>query len=205
MPTIFSSSISAVIAFIAFCVAFTQREIAKNKYNLDLFDKRYQVYKEYYDFLKTISATVKLNKDLWIKEVNCKEISELFNIFENIIMRINMLYKDKREEIISIYIEKMQSMTANELIKSSYIEAVDNIKNSNEPKDTFIFELMEMGEEELSRKIKVKDLLIIKSYNELLFELNNYNTFMVNSLRPPLEAYSVNLYSIIKNIIKLKI
>ncbi|MCW4589614.1 hypothetical protein NO263_03365 [Gluconacetobacter entanii] len=38
------------IASAAYFVARSQREIATNKYNLDLFDKRWEIYKEFYPF-----------------------------------------------------------------------------------------------------------------------------------------------------------
>ncbi|MFT9324755.1 MAG: hypothetical protein ABF537_11535, partial [Acetobacter sp.] len=56
--------IAGLIALMALSVALTQRKIAANKYNLDLFDKRYEIYEKlntFYDSIYNPTALLSCN------------------------------------------------------------------------------------------------------------------------------------------------
>lgn len=125
-PSMITGSVTAFMASLAYFVSRAQREIAANKYNLDLFDKRYPIYEE---FDKCFS-TLKYVKNEDILKENCK------NIFKNkdTIIKCSRLFSGVSEHCYTLrifsceFISKIRSRDVLEKYINEYGEYFKHTK-----------------------------------------------------------------------------
>ncbi|WP_406239926.1 hypothetical protein ACF3NX_13025 (plasmid) [Acetobacter orientalis] len=114
--------IAACIAGMALVVALTQRKIAANKYNLDLFDKRYEIYNEIIKLRrKVITGDIVLSSNFKLLVSSHDEAITYFDkmplLFENINKK---MYYDLCKELLECeYIFRETSSV--DFVKSSII------------------------------------------------------------------------------------
>lgn len=111
-PGIVTALFTGTIAILAYRIAKTQREIAANKYDLDLFDKRYEIFENF------IPCHDKIN-ELDLKEYDDNIIKQ----FDNDQIDFNEISKYQIEQIslIKNFIENDLSLIVNKLEKASRI------------------------------------------------------------------------------------
>lgn len=129
LPSIIAS-MALIVSTLAFRVSKTQREIASNKYQLDLFDKRIPVYDDF--FSKYVSL---LDKDTEYCRKEIKEIDNLISekciayftntkeTFENISRILNNIknYETRIKEI-------EENRKKREILKEKYFNPKDSIQ-----------------------------------------------------------------------------
>lgn len=121
-PGIVTAIFTGTIAILAYRIARTQREIAANKYDLDLFDKRYEIFENF------IPCYDKINK-LDIKEYDDNIIKQ----FDNDQIDFNKFFKHQTKQIFLIkdFIDNDLLLIINKLEKASRIFGnitKDNVK-----------------------------------------------------------------------------
>lgn len=89
--------IAGCIAFLAYRVARTQKTIATNKYNLDMFDKRFEVFEEYHDFREKILS---YDKREYKKGVDDYKIIFCIKQLKKIMLKAYLLYDNLTVHII---------------------------------------------------------------------------------------------------------
>ena len=125
------SLIAAGIAGMALTVALTQRTIAANKYNLDLFDKRYEIYNEIIKLRrKVITGDIVLSSNFKLLVSSHDDAITYFDkmplLFENINKK---MYYDLHKELLECeYIFKETSSV--DFVKASIL-----IQDKNTVKD----------------------------------------------------------------------
>ncbi|MDG6095643.1 hypothetical protein LOC54_11190 [Acetobacter sp. AN02] len=110
-PGIITACVTSSIASAAYIVARTQREIAANKYDLDLFDKRYPLFEKIND------AAEKIEKYDTGKECIVENIQSL-DTYEKIISHRNQCI---------IYVERIRNFNT-EVIKNVYDEINKSVR-----------------------------------------------------------------------------
>lgn len=160
----------------AYFVARTQREIAENKYNLDLFDKRYPLYEEFdKEYTKTIKNDVyTLYSNYHFFSYNNKtlimKISKMFsNTKEDCMILIdspNVLYDKIKEFSVQHEIRERdieQTLKNYSTIESKFQKIDGEIKRLNEAGDT-ISQQLALGKitEKSQLERQLKELAVIK-------------------------------------------
>lgn len=124
--------IAGFIALMALFVAYTQRKIAANKYNLDLFDKRYEIYEKMNTFYDSIFHHIILSNYSFCYNSMSHELKYILLrssfLFDNIskgkVSEINNLLGEVEETFKSLREEKLPV----ERYINEHKNAVDNIK-----------------------------------------------------------------------------
>ncbi|MCC6104350.1 hypothetical protein [Acetobacter sp.] len=171
LKVIIPSLITGSIATMAYNVAKTQREIAANKYNLDLFDKRYEVFKEFdplYNKIKNeniIPLYIKALKNLPEIEDKIKKSAYVYDgisneLIDRVLYDIRMVTKI-HEKLSSIiydnysYSKKKEDkfISENFISKKSYREYITEKSEEIKKKEHKINTMME-GYENFSKEKK---------------------------------------------------
>lgn len=106
--------IPSIIAIMAFYVALSQREIASNKYKLDLFDKRIPIYDEF--------------QEKYVSIIGDKESSDELNVFRSKLFDI----QKSTEEKCVVYFYNLQGYFDKlDKMKCEVVEIENKIKNAN--------------------------------------------------------------------------
>lgn len=173
--------IAGCIALLAYRVASTQKTIATNKYHLDMFDKRFEVFEEYHDFReKILSYDKRENK----KGVYDYKIIFCIKELEKIMLKAYLLYDNLTVHIIKRHyfykdrIEKIDKKTA------IVFEALDILRDGT--KKTISFgEEKDLSEDDLHKKL---DYLVIEkeqAYDRFKNYLDALYTEMKAELKVP--------------------
>ncbi|ARW49513.1 hypothetical protein [Acetobacter pasteurianus] len=127
-------AIPSIIAFMAFSVARSQREIASNKYDLDLFNKRLD---NYDDFVKEFNNLT--TKD----EVKIKECIDKFGDNIKIIEKCNVLFSGLSTEANKMKLLYIDYCDCSGILSeiSSKREEIDKIQEEMKPLNIKISEL----------------------------------------------------------------
>lgn len=148
-PGLLTATVTGSIAFAAFRVARSQREIANNKYNLDMFDKRYdlfgkivtlheklelmeipeyenheyneELHKKFSSFLDKITK-FEVNQVAVMKDYLLKELETTFPEFEKSYRLFGEIKKDKIKNL-KLYVVEFRK------IKNKFLGSFDNLKD----------------------------------------------------------------------------
>lgn len=166
---IITACVTGSIASAAYIVAKTQREIAANKYNLDLFDKRFPIYEKYKDKFEDYIDADNVNNlpNIILSEKTL--LLQVQKLFNNIKYDVDFLIKFS--EIISIMKE-----TSNDSKKCSLTEKIINSINYR----NHIIKLREndKSNQDLVKKFKeeVKKISYVKdNYNNNIKKYDFYD------------------------------
>lgn len=165
LKTFGPSCIAGSIALMAFVVAVTQRKIAANKYNLDLFDKRYEIYEKLNSFYDLhFSHLVVFNYHFSYNSIS--------NELKYILLRSSFLFENisKRklpefEKLLGEIETEFKSLLEEKLTVERYINerknAVDKIKQNHHAEiasNAYSAKRNEMGNHEFQIRKKMPEL-----------------------------------------------
>lgn len=162
---------SALIASLAFSVAKTQKTIASNKYNMDLFDKRWSVFEEFYILYKEI--IVKHNPEF----IHNKELYSVIISKKSAILKASKVFENIHfNEIENIFylIDRLLGL------KQKFIDARMNIVEYRDCKKTIKSSLnaMKITKQKIRQKYDSAKKL---NEGEVDYVLRNYYDYMKKS------------------------
>ncbi|MBS1017263.1 hypothetical protein, partial [Acetobacter persici] len=100
--------IAGTIALMAYRVASTQKQIATNKYNLDMFDKRWSAFEEFY---KIYNKITKCNET---SIVDYDELKNIENDLQKCILKSEKLFEEITDNnILNIFSETLSNIKSN--------------------------------------------------------------------------------------------
>lgn len=122
MKNILSIFFTPILALMAFGVAYSQREIAANKYKLDLFFKRFELYNEYTKFYDDLILKPSREK--------CLDISEIYEK-KSILDKLDKLYFSGQYDLV---------LRVKDLISDTYVDYKNEYPKNSSPSDIEILE-----------------------------------------------------------------
>ncbi|MFT8419758.1 MAG: hypothetical protein ABF636_13160 [Acetobacter sp.] len=201
LKTFGPSCIAGSIALMALFVALTQRKIAANKYNLDLFDKRYEIYEKLNSFYDSqINHSVVLNYNFSYHSIS-KELKYILLrssfLFENISKR----KLPELDQLIGKIDKEFKSLLEEKLPVERYINerkhAVATIKQNYPAEiasDAYSAKKNEVGNHEFQIRKKMPELenvenKIKENHEKLTSALYRIIINMENELSVPHKPY----------------
>lgn len=183
-PGIITACVTGSIASAAYIVARTQREIASNKYKLDLFDKRWSVFEEFYDIYNNIEKAKKNNI------VNHSNLVKEKPIFDKCLLKIYKVYDCLAEynltneyKILILEIENLDIEISE--IKNERLGLFVEFYNLLQPE-----ELDEIDEiRELDDKVNEKENIKTQKFESFINEFTNLYKDMEEQLKVPHNPY----------------
>ncbi|MCP9321024.1 hypothetical protein KBX73_14860 [Acetobacter persici] len=189
--------IAGTIALMAYRVASTQKQIATNKYNLDMFDKRWSVFENYHDIIDNISKCEHGD------HISVQGLENLGNNLEKCIIKSEKVFESLYDNHViaeyAIFLEEAKIITKsiNELRdKSLKLEREKTLYNAN--KDKNIMYELDSQISKLQDQIKDKNALCIKLFPKIGDVLLDLYEKMDNELTVPHKPYETLLDKIIK-------
>lgn len=201
LKTFGPSCIAGSIALMALFVALTQRKIAANKYNLDLFDKRYEIYEKLYSFYDSnFNHFVVINYNFSYHSIS--------NELKYILLRSSFLFENisKRtlpefDKLLGEIEIEFKSLLEEKLSIERYINerkhAVDKIKQNHPAElasNAYSAKRNEMGNHEFQIRKKIPELenvekKIKENHEKLTSALYCIIINMANELSVPHKPY----------------
>nr|WP_220572361.1 hypothetical protein [Gluconobacter oxydans] len=128
--------IAGLIALMALSVALTQRKIAANKYNLDLFDKRYEIYERLNSFYDSNSSPIILMNYNFSYVSISHELKYILLrasfLFENVSKDELSEINDRLEEIETKFKSLLEERFPIERDINERKNSIDNIKRNHQ-------------------------------------------------------------------------
>jgi len=119
---IFSALLTPIIAIVTVCILFLQYRLSKQRWKLDLFDKRYPVFISTMSFLSTIVGAASISSEEILRfNRESKDRDMLFG--EDIQNQLDLIISKTRElRVVNVRIEKNQDRQANDNRASELLE-----------------------------------------------------------------------------------
>ncbi|WP_148262847.1 hypothetical protein [Acetobacter tropicalis] len=173
--------IAGCIALLAYRVARTQKTIATNKYHLDMFDKRFEVFSEYHDFREKILS---YDKREYKRGVDDYKIILCIKELEKIMLKAYLLYDNLTVHIIKRhYFYKDRIEKINEEIAEVY-NGFDILIGGTEKKIS-LGEEKDLSEDDLHKKLEKLVLEKEQAYVKFKNYLDALYTQMNSELKVP--------------------
>lgn len=187
--------IAAFIALMAFGVANTQKQIATNKYNLDMFDKRWSVFEDFYKEYKIY---------LQINILHDFSIGTKIDVMKKILLKAERFFEDITQEDFEIFRKNIMSLEYT-IITSSQEEFKNSklrIERNNKLKTLEKKYIDSIKNSLLDQKDKIKSE--IDKINDLINTDNNINLYQDRKLSLDiLMKHMQSIYDRMNNVLKV--
>ena len=220
---VFQILIPSLISGAAFIVAWSQREIASNKYRMDLFEKKAPIIEELSKKIDNIPVSVddpRKNRAIYLEKINdlIQYLEDKYGLFESVsiseIKELEIKFKKIDKEMISSYHDKenlydltnriykekkfldsARSKLYNQNLEDNSLE-INSISNSFKEKE-FLFEEKKSLLSKLEVSCEEKKSEYISCYNELRKSILSIKKNILQTWYIPNSPYKKTIIDII--------